>query len=99
MSTEDAYMFPIMASFGLFGLFLAFMWFPREYINMVLTVYFLAFGVGALGSTLTPIFNKVLGKTEADQTHFEMKVPFTSSKLLPPAEWSELIQCRATVEL
>merc|ERR1712137_625265 len=51
MSTQDAYMFPVIASFGLFGLFLAFMWFPREYINMVLTCYFLLFGVGAFGSS------------------------------------------------
>merc|ERR1712137_820390 len=48
MSTQDAYMFPVIASFGLFGLFLAFMWFPREYINMVLTCYFL-FRCGCFG--------------------------------------------------
>jgi len=81
MSAKDAYMFPIIASFGLFGLFLAFMWFPREYINMVLTVYFLAFGIGALTSTISPIFDYIFGKTEKDKKHAEMNIPFTSSQL------------------
>lgn len=72
-------MFPIFASFGLFGLFLAFMWFPREYINMVLTVYFLAFGVGALAATMNPLFNKIMGKKEEDHKHFSLDNPFSSS--------------------
>ena len=82
MSSRDAYMFPIVASFGLFGLFLAFMWFPKEYVNMVLTAYFLLFGVGALTSTICPIFDKILGKTEKDQTHWEQNIPFTSCKFI-----------------
>merc|ERR1712137_309635 len=81
MSTKDAYMFPIIASFGLFGLFLSFMWFPREYINMVLTVYFLAFGIGALTSTISPLFDSLLGITDKDKKHLEMNIPFTNSQL------------------
>jgi len=81
MSTKDAYMFPIIASFGLFGLFLSFMWFPREYINMVLTVYFLAFGLGALTSTISPLFDSLLGITDKDKKHLEMNIPFTNSQL------------------
>ena len=75
-------MFPIMASFGLFGLFLAFMWFPKEYVNMVLTAYFLIFGVGAITSTIAPLFDKLFGAKEEDKSHFELKIPFTSSEIL-----------------
>lgn len=74
-------MFPVFASFGLFGLFLAFMWFPREYINMVLTVYFLAFGIGALAATMNPIFNRIMGKSDADNKNFKIKNPFSTSEL------------------
>jgi len=82
LSSKDAYMFPIMASFGLFGLFLAFMWFPKEYVNMVLTAYFLIFGVGAITSTIAPLFDKLFGAKEEDKSHFELKIPFTSMELV-----------------
>ena len=70
-----------MASFGLFGLFLAFMWFPKEYVNMVLTAYFLIFGVGAITTTIAPLFDKLFGTKEEDKSHFELKIPFTSSEI------------------
>tara|TARA_R110002050_G_scaffold186573_1_gene320905 strand:+ start:403 stop:666 length:264 start_codon:yes stop_codon:yes gene_type:complete len=46
MSQKDAYMFPIIGSGVLFGLYVLFKFFSKEYINYLLTTYFLLFGIG-----------------------------------------------------
>lgn len=45
MTSKDAYMFPVIGSCVLFGLYMLFKIFSKEYINMLLTAYFLLFGV------------------------------------------------------
>jgi len=54
MSSQDAYMFPIIGSGVLFGLYMLFRIFSKEYINLLLTVYFLGLGIGSLYTTLAP---------------------------------------------
>merc|ERR1712142_636408 len=51
MSSKDAAMFPIIASCTLFGIYMIFKVFSKEYINLLLTVYFFALGVLALAHT------------------------------------------------
>ena len=46
-------MFPIMGSAVLFGLYLLFNFFSKEYINYLLTAYFAILGAGALTKALT----------------------------------------------
>ena len=55
MSTKDAYMFPVIGSGTLFGLFLLFKYFNKEYVNMLLTAYFLFFGTASVTETLRPV--------------------------------------------
>jgi len=56
MTSTDAYKFPLIGSAVLFGLYMLFKIFSKEYINMLLTGYFLLFGILAVTSTLRPIF-------------------------------------------
>ncbi|KAJ9584788.1 hypothetical protein L9F63_020876, partial [Diploptera punctata] len=56
MSQKDAAMFPIIASAALFGLYIFFQIFSKEYINLLLTGYFFFLGILALPviSSLVP---------------------------------------------
>ncbi|KAK5648795.1 hypothetical protein RI129_003687 [Pyrocoelia pectoralis] len=60
MTTKDAAMFPIMASIALFGLYIIFKLFSKEYINLLLTGYFFFLGVLALTHVLSPIVSKLV---------------------------------------
>lgn len=60
MSAEDAWKFPFVGSAVLFGLYVLFKLFSKEYINMLLTGYFLLFGIFAVGGTVKPIVSRLL---------------------------------------
>ncbi|XP_074642126.1 signal peptide peptidase-like [Tubulanus polymorphus] len=60
MTTKDAAMFPIIASAFLFGLYLIFQIFGKEYINYLLTGYFFFLGVLALAHILSPIVHALM---------------------------------------
>ncbi|XP_041985093.1 minor histocompatibility antigen H13 [Aricia agestis] len=60
MSNKDALMFPVFASGALFGLYLFFQFFSKEYINLLLTGYFFFLGVLALSHLLSPIISLVV---------------------------------------
>ncbi|KAF9820480.1 hypothetical protein SFRURICE_009899 [Spodoptera frugiperda] len=57
MSNKDALMFPLIASAALFGLYIFFQFFSKEYINLLLTGYFFFLGVLALSHLLSPIIS------------------------------------------
>lgn len=57
MSKKDAAMFPIIASCTLFGLYVFFKIFSKEYINLLLALYFFGLGVLCLANILRPILN------------------------------------------
>ncbi|XP_065062006.1 minor histocompatibility antigen H13-like isoform X2 [Rhopilema esculentum] len=59
MSKKDAAMFPIIASCTLFGLYIFFKIFGKEYINHLLALYFFVLGVMCLANILRPILNLV----------------------------------------
>jgi len=58
LSNNDAFMFPLYASAALFGLYLFFKIFSKQYINMLLSTYFFFLGVLALTNTLNPYIDK-----------------------------------------
>ncbi|XP_045159100.1 minor histocompatibility antigen H13-like [Mercenaria mercenaria] len=60
MSSKDAAMFPIIASCTLFGIYLVFQIFSKEYINMLLAVYFFFLGVLALAHIASPILHPLI---------------------------------------
>jgi len=55
MSSEQAWKFPFIGSGVLFGLYILFKLFSKEYINMLLTSYFLVLGILAVTSSLKPL--------------------------------------------
>lgn len=55
MTNKDAAFFPIIASFMLFGLYVTFKVVPKEYVNILLSVYFTFLGVLALSKTIRSI--------------------------------------------
>ncbi|XP_071965781.1 minor histocompatibility antigen H13-like [Antedon mediterranea] len=59
MSSKDAAMFPVYASAALFGIYLVFKFFSKEYINLLLTFYFFCLGVLAIAHILSPIVHKL----------------------------------------
>ncbi|KAL1682742.1 signal peptide peptidase-domain-containing protein [Schizophyllum commune] len=62
MSSEDAYMFPIIGSAVLFGLYLVVKFLGTEWINLLLGWYFSLAGVGAVWKTLTSLVRTVVGE-------------------------------------
>eukprot|EP00794_Sanderia_malayensis_P004914 gene4914-5561_t len=84
MSKKDAAMFPIIASCTLFGLYIVFKLFGREYINLLLAVYFFIIGVLCLTNLLRPVLNLFVPDcfprseyhillTEKDEEHLNFK--------------------------
>lgn len=55
MSKKDAAMFPIIASCALFGLYIFFKIFSKEYINLLLALYFFVIGVICVTNLLRPL--------------------------------------------
>merc|ERR1712142_1029015 len=53
-------MFPIIASCALFGLYLFFQIFSKEYINLLLSFYFLVLGIFALSHMMSPVILKLV---------------------------------------
>ena len=62
MSQSDAYMFPLIGSVFLFGFYLLFKFFSKEYINYLLTAYFGVFGTASLASMLGVTFHACLSE-------------------------------------
>lgn len=60
MTQKDAMMFPIIASCALFGLYIFFQIFSKEYINLLLTFYFFLLGIFALSHMLSPLVLKLV---------------------------------------
>jgi len=60
ISSDDAKMFPIYGSVVLFGLYLLFRFLPKEYINLILSLYFSVLGIAALANMLHPLVSPLL---------------------------------------
>jgi len=64
MSTEDAMKFPLVGSAVLFGLYLAFKFVNKDYVNMLLTAYFLLFGFVAVAGSFKLLVQPLLKKND-----------------------------------
>jgi len=60
MTQKDAMMFPIIASCALFGLYIFFQVFSKEYINLLLSFYFLILGIFALAHMMSPMLLPII---------------------------------------
>ena len=54
ISSQEAYMFPVMGSCALFGLYVVFKMFDKDHVNLLLKFYFLLVGIFAIAGTLYP---------------------------------------------
>lgn len=77
MTSKDAMLFPIIASCALFGLYMFFKIFSKEYINLLLTVYFFFLGVMSLSHFLSPVIGSLI-PTAIPKVPFHML--FTANK-------------------
>ncbi len=76
LKAKDAYMFPIIGSGVLLGLYIVFKVFSKEYVNLLLTAYFLFFGIFAVSATirpyLVPLFPKSIRNKEKEPNLFKL---------------------------
>ncbi|CAK4191154.1 unnamed protein product [Aphanomyces euteiches] len=88
MTKEDAYMFPFIGSAMLLGLYVAFKFFDKELVNLLLTTYFALLGTYSLTEAFSPIVQQLaFSKNEA---HFIRKftLPYFGLKTLDlTASW------------
>eukprot|EP01132_Coremiostelium_polycephalum_P006100 gene6100-7599_t len=75
MSRSDAYKFPIVGSFFLFGLYLAFKFVDKDLINKVLSYYFILFGALAMTQLLSMLFKKVFNLKQNKEPLFRFTIP------------------------
>ncbi|KZT29203.1 hypothetical protein NEOLEDRAFT_1128801, partial [Neolentinus lepideus HHB14362 ss-1] len=61
LSSEDAWMFPVVGSIVLFGLYLVVRYLGKEWINWLLGWYFAVAGVGSVWQALTALARMALG--------------------------------------
>ena len=59
MTSKDAMMFPVIASCALFGLYVLFRIFSKEYINYLMTGYFVILGAMAVTHLLAPVLKRI----------------------------------------
>ncbi|KAI0675139.1 signal peptide peptidase-domain-containing protein [Trametes maxima] len=63
LSSEDAYLFPVIGSAVLFGLYLIVKYFGKEWITWLLQWYFTIAGVGSVGKSLIALSRWCLGQS------------------------------------
>ncbi|EGZ15498.1 hypothetical protein PHYSODRAFT_546251 [Phytophthora sojae] len=76
MKAEDAYMFPLLGSGVLLGLYILFKVFDKDLVNLLLTSYFALIGAYSLTEAFSPLLSRVLFKGSPRVFTHNMKVPF-----------------------
>ena len=80
-------MFPVIASCALFGLYIFFHIFSKEYINLLLSFYFLVLGIFALSHMMSPIILKLI-PSAVPVIPFHLK--FTQVTIINLGKWKVL---------
>ena len=86
MSVNDAYKFPIVGSAALFGLYVAFKYFDKDTVNLILSLYFSVVGVFALTGSFSSFASLYI--TSKKQYGFKKTFPLIGEidMLCTPAE-------------
>jgi len=81
MKAKDAYMFPFIAGGFLVGLYLLFKFINKDYVNLLLNIYLLAFGFFALVATLHVLIEEVYSifASPENLTRFKFTIPLAKS--------------------
>lgn len=86
LSAADAYKFPFIGSAALFSLYVAFKYFDKDTVNLLLTFYFCLVGVFALTTSLSKFVSQFI--TSKTQYGFKKKFPIIGDvdMLMTPAD-------------
>jgi len=88
MKASDAAQFPLVGSASLFGLYLAFKYFDKDTVNLIISVYFCVVGCAALTSTFSSVLQgcgpKLLGKTFSKHVKVNHPLP---ERIGGPSPW------------
>jgi minor histocompatibility antigen H13 len=86
LSAKDAYKFPIVGSATLFSLYLAFKYFDKDTVNLILSLYFSVIGVLTLTGSLSKFVSQFV--TSSSKFGFKKTLPWIGELdcLLTPAE-------------
>eukprot|EP00301_Raphidiophrys_heterophryoidea_P010018 c15047_g1_i1.p1 GENE.c15047_g1_i1~~c15047_g1_i1.p1 ORF type:complete len:396 (-),score=150.40 c15047_g1_i1:138-1259(-) len=78
MSSKDAYMFPVIGSGVLFSLYILIKFISKEYLNMLLGLYFYGIGVIVVHGTVHPFAAMVMPSKWSKNIVFDIKfqIPF-----------------------
>ncbi|POM79349.1 Aspartyl protease family A22B, partial [Phytophthora palmivora] len=76
MKAEDAYMFPLLGSGVLLGLYILFKVFDKDLVNLLLTSYFALIGAYSLTEAFSPLLSKLVFNDKSKVYKHNMKVPF-----------------------
>jgi len=92
MSKRDAYMFPVIGSGVLIGLYILFRLFSKEYVNMLLTCYFLFLGFFSLYETAEAFIRRIVPWLDTGEfAFFSYRLPWESSKTDVPMTKIDLV--------
>eukprot|EP01130_Rhizamoeba_saxonica_P015866 TRINITY_DN7204_c0_g1_i4.p1 TRINITY_DN7204_c0_g1~~TRINITY_DN7204_c0_g1_i4.p1 ORF type:complete len:188 (-),score=24.91 TRINITY_DN7204_c0_g1_i4:424-987(-) len=81
LNSSDTWKIPVFASAFLFGMYLVFKTFKKEYVNAVLMAYILLFAIMSVFNTFRPIFKKYLSSIDSAEKEFNFSVPLMESPL------------------
>lgn len=82
LTGSDAYMFPIIGSIFLFSFYIVFKFFPKEYINYLLTAYFAIFGTVSLSQLAVRLAQTVVRKDLELAGHYTVTVKHRGAVVL-----------------
>lgn len=94
LKAADAMQFPLLGSCSLFGLYLAFKFFDKDTVNLVISVYFCLVGLAALTATFGPMIESVGPKFLRVEISKHVKVPhFLPEFIGGPSPWKIGVDC------
>lgn len=89
VSKKDAMMFPVMGSVALFSMYVAYKFFGKYWVNLLLTTYLTLVGFIALGETLRPPLECFVPEACAKRsTKWEFRIPFVQTAAEEPTKTS-----------
>lgn len=82
MTKNDAYLFPVIGSCMLGGLYLLFKFFDKEHVNLLLTAYFALIGTFSLTTAFDPLIAGLFFAKDQRVYHQTLRIPFTEPQKL-----------------
>lgn len=81
LSRRDAMLFPVVGSVALFSMYVAYKFFGKYWVNLLLTTYLTAIGLVALAESLRPVVGVVLPEEMRKRTtKLQFRIPYLQSE-------------------